>query len=741
MRKVIFMISLLVAGVTSGAQEADTLATGQKKSERNMLLNAESASTPREINIGLPESGGGAKVYVDGMAHGISLPRSQYHWAGGHMFVPKGSISLMDAVITAGEISVLLDSRTRVGGDEFSGAFTIGSSTNGLIRFDGAVSGPVKNAPGWYFSIGAYVNNDPTNVNAPNRPFVDKKQMYNVALSRRWGRSTLDAAYRFSVCNDNIDGGYSFAPFVYNGDGTISPFGNFRLGRDCYFTADDAVRYMEVRDGSIKHASLGNMDHRYLHDFSVMFNHRHDSGWNLDAKLHVLYMQPSQSAKIGLAGIDNVTDAKGFTSADGSAYSGYLQNRLVTVDNQEELDVDLRFTADRRFNPQHKLRLGAELLFSSQMHSASTFYYAHTVEANPSRLYKNGQPTWGMNMSGLFYDSYRFSVPLYALHDYTPAERLLFRTGVRLCPLYENMLHAPRFGDEEINRRVEGFNLADRNLSELRRMELPALDFAVSEHISLRLVDRLFFIAEGFCSMTSMNGAYYKSERIPTGEAMGNAFGRGGLMYDNKWMNVTALASYIASWNNARVMTVTKQIGGVSETIPWTAQYGIGTLGFTLDGNVHFGGFNMHLLGTWQDPRYKDYTNEFVFSDGSKEVIDYTGKHVTGISQWMLEIDPSYTWKNFRVWASARYYSRQYVSRTNLAYFAGHWETFAGVDWNIIEPLKLSVNFVNVLFQNGAKGSIDVADTITDASLLNDYVMAGSYIRPFTIDVMLTYKF
>ena len=263
----------------------------------------------------------------------------------------------------------------------------------------------MKNAPGWYFSVGAYVNNDPTNVNAPNRPFVDKKQIYNVALSRRWSRSTLDAAYRFSVCNDNIDGGYSFAPFVYNGDGTISPFGNFRLGRDCYFTADDAVRYMEVRDGSIKHASLGNMDHRYLHDFSVMFNHRHESGWNLDAKLHVLYMQPSQSAKIGLAGIDNVTDAKGFTSADGSAYSGYLQNRLVTVDNQEELDVDLRFTADRRFNPQHKLRLGAELLFSSQMHSASTFYYAHTVEANPSRLYKNGQSTWGMNMSGLFYDS------------------------------------------------------------------------------------------------------------------------------------------------------------------------------------------------------------------------------------------------------------------------------------------------------------------------------------------------
>ena len=316
--------------------------------------------------------------------------------------------------------------------------------------------------------------------------FVDQKQMYNMTLSRRWKNSTLDATYRFSICNDNIDNGYSFAPFVYNGDGTISAFGGFRLGKDCYFTADDAVSYMEIRDGKIKHSSLGNMDHRYLHDFSVMFNHKHHSGWDLDAKLHILYMQPSQSAKIGLAGIDKVTAEKGFTAADGAAFTGYMQNRLVTVDNQEEFDVDLRFTAQRRFDQAHRLRLGAELLYSDQMHSASTFYYAHTVEADPSRIYKGGLSTWGMNTSGLYYDSFRFSLPLYALHDYTPVDRLMLRTGVRLCPLYESMQHAPRFGDEAINRRVDGFNLADGKLAQMRHTNLPAFDFAVSEHMSLR---------------------------------------------------------------------------------------------------------------------------------------------------------------------------------------------------------------------------------------------------------------
>ena len=741
MKRLFFVFTLFAICMNLNAQEADTLVVKEKKSERNMMLNAESASAPREINIGLPEEGGGAPVYIDRLSHGSSLPRSQYHWAGGNFFITRGSVGLMEAVITDGEIAVLLDSRTRLGGDQFEGAITVGSSTNGLIRFDGALGGPIKNAKGWYYSFGAYVNNDPTNVNAPNRPFVDQKQIYNLTISKRWQNTTLDAMYRFSTCSDNVDGGYSVAPFIYNGDGTISAFNNFKIGRDCYFTEDDAVSYMDIRDGKMKYGSLGNMDRRYLHDFTVLANHKTHNGWDLDAKFHLMYMQPSMSAKISLAGIDNVDESNGFYAADGSLYKGYVQNRLVTMDNQEELDVDLLLTANKTFNSKHKLRLGLELFYSDQRNYASTFYYAHTVEANPARLFKNGASTWDMNTSGLFYTTNRFNMPVYALYDYTPVSRLLLRTGVRLRPLYQNVWTAAKLNGEEKNTRVPGFNLADENLCELHQMKLPGFDYAVSEHMNLRLVDRLFFVAEGFFSMTEKSAAYYKNATIPSTKAIGNALGRGGFTYDNKWMDLTALVSYITSWNNAKVMTVTKQINGVSETIPWTAQYGIGTLGVTLDGNVHFGGFNMHLLGTWQDPRYKNYTNEFVFSDGSKEIIDYTGNHVTGISQFMLEIDPSYTWNNLKVWASARYYSRQYVSRTNLAYFAGHWETFAGVDWKIFEPLKMSVNFVNVLGQNGAKGSIDVADTITDASELNNLVMSGSYIRPFTVEFMLTYSF
>ena len=82
------MFPLLMAGTVLCAQVADTVTVVEKKSERNMMLNAESATAPREINIGLPEGGNGAIVYVDGMKHGHGLPWSRFHWAGGNSYQP-----------------------------------------------------------------------------------------------------------------------------------------------------------------------------------------------------------------------------------------------------------------------------------------------------------------------------------------------------------------------------------------------------------------------------------------------------------------------------------------------------------------------------------------------------------------------------------------------------------------------------------------------------------------------------
>ena len=66
----------------NSVQQSDSLKTVQQGSDRNMMLNAESATVPREINIGLPDTGNGAAVYLDGSKHSFGIPEGYQHWAG-----------------------------------------------------------------------------------------------------------------------------------------------------------------------------------------------------------------------------------------------------------------------------------------------------------------------------------------------------------------------------------------------------------------------------------------------------------------------------------------------------------------------------------------------------------------------------------------------------------------------------------------------------------------------------------
>lgn len=742
MRSAFIVLVLLFGWPCQAHHAADSTSVHCGSGNLNMMLNAESATVPREINIGLPESGNGAVIMIDGMRHGQGPVRSQYHWCGGNSYLPSGSIGLIDAVITSGEICILVDSRTRTGGPSLSGAFTLGTSSNGLLRFDGYAGGPLGIKSGWYFSIGAYSNSDPSSVNAPSRRFVDNKQSFLVTVSRRWKeRFWMDFIYRFSSCGDNVGSGYSSAPFIYNGDGGISSKDGFRPGRDCYFPADDSVEYMDISTGRMAAGHLGIMDVRHIHDFIFRCTASGFHGWNFCLTFHGIYMQPGTQARISLAGIDTLQPSGGYSLPSGEPFSGPVQHRLVTVDSQWTADLDLLLTAEKRFGSSHRLRTGLEFGFASPHDYGSTFTFAHSAEANPSRLLRNGELTWGLNTGGLYYDAFRYYLPMYAIYDWTPSDRLHLRAGLRARPVYQQVTTAARLEDEPLNVRVDGFNVADGSLCSLHHLNLPGVDYAASGQADVKVCGPLHAMAEGFYSKTVKSASYYRNATLPSTAPIGNAMGRAGLTMSGRWYDMACLLSYITSWNNAGVISVTKQIGGVSETIPWTSQYGIGTLGVTLDGTARYSGFAMHLLCTWQDPRYRNYNNDFVFSDGSVSSICYTGRHVTGISQVMLELDPSYTWKNVKLWASARYYSRQYASRTNLAYFSGHWETFAGVDWNVVDGLQLSVDFVNVLAQGGVKGSIDVADTIIDPSAIEGYLMAGTYIRPFTAELMLTYRF
>ncbi|MBO4341053.1 MAG: TonB-dependent receptor [Bacteroidales bacterium] len=722
---------VLIALIATGGPGGD-------KSNRNVMLNAESASAPREINIGLP-SDGGAFITIDGFAHAHGVPTGTHHWPGSNALMPVGTIGLMESVLWLGEYGLSVDSRTRFGGDSLSGAFTGTSSNNGLIRVDAALNGPL--GKGWHFALGAYANYDPTSVNSPSRLFVDQKQVYQAALTKRWSSTeSLSFLYRFSLCNDRDGVGYSVAPFIYNGDGSIGLLNGFRLGRDCYMPADESASWMDLVSGKMQSGDMAKIDDRRLHDFMVAYNRITESGWKLEASAHLCRLEPSKELTVSLTGIDNVNAGQGFSLQGGGAYAGLIQNRLAMLYDANTLDGDIRLRAEKSFE-RHHILAGLNAIAAKQFQAASSFQFAHTVEANPVRINRGGSSTWSFNTNATYYNALKTKLNLFVSDDWRPVDNLLLRTGIRLTPLYNDIYSAVRLDGETINTRVDGFNLADPSLAKLHRFQKGGLDYVLTEHVSWRIDRRLSAMAEGYYTMTEKATSYYRNATLPSLKAIGNGLLRGGLTFEDDAIDITAIVSYITSWNNAAAVSVTKQIGGVSETQLYTAQYGIGTLGFTLDGNWHSGGFNLHARATWQDPKYKNYGNEFTFSDGSKAVLDYTGNTVTGISKLMIEFDPSYKWDNVRIWGSVRYDSRQYVSRTNLAWFSGHFETFAGADWDITSSHRLSLNLVNLFMQSGAKGSIDIADTIEDPSALTGYIMAGSYIRPFTVDVAYSYRF
>lgn len=88
-----------------------------------------------------------------------------------------------------------------------------------------------------------------------------------------------------------------------------------------------------------------------------------------------------------------------------------------------------------------------------------------------------------------------------------------------------------------------------------------------------------------------------------------------------------------------------------------------------------------------------------------------------------------------------RYFSKQYINKTNSLYFNGHWETFGSLSYALNKKIQFAANVVNFLNQNGASGSISAADLVTDPSKYKNFLMAGSHIRPFQVTLSTTINF
>lgn len=194
-------------------------------------------------------------------------------------------------------------------------------------------------------------------------------------------------------------------------------------------------------------------------------------------------------------------------------------------------------------------------------------------------------------------------------------------------------------------------------------------------------------------------------------------------------MNLVSAFTYARRTNDYSRLTVMSENPN-EDPVMVGASSGIETMGWTTDAMfTPFKGFTFHAMVTLQSPKYTGYKFE-----AFNKTYDFSGKTVTKQSKLIVELDPNYTYDRFNIWASFRYYGKQYANVGNSVYFNGRWETFAGASYKASKMLTFNVNVVNFLNQRGAQGTIPGSELITDGSQYAGTIMAGNYIRPFTVE-------
>jgi hypothetical protein len=345
-----------------------------------------------------------------------------------------------------------------------------------------------------------------------------------------------------------------------------------------------------------------------------------------------------------------------------------------------------------------------------------------------------------------YYKGHENKLALYATHDWDVTPKLNLYYGARLewQALNGENAAVKNAAGEYVGRFANysiGATAADGTVITPTKLDYNWFNYALSAAATYKLTDKFGFTGDFTYIVQHPRFENFSSATLPNTDKISVPLGRAGIYYNNSWISLTSLFSYISKTNNNSTLNL--QHGSEIMAAPLT--YDIKTWGWTTDVVAHpLKGLDIHFLFTYQEPTYKKYETSITFSDGYVGTINATGNIVAELPKVLIEFDPSYMiTKDIKVWTSFRYFSKTYANINDAYYFNGHWETFGGVNWQVNKKLGLGVSVVNFLNQTGAKGSIAGAELITkdDAKDIKNTLMTGSYLRPFTVEFTANIKF
>lgn len=734
-RKLLLPSLLAVASIfPTLSANADTLnksvialedTTKTASNDHGVMLNAKDATEPRQVEIGLPMSY--TAVSVDG------LPAVYYywpnttsnHWRGEQLLARQGLQNIATTAIKFGEIGYGVDSYMERGGEKFKGKLKYQTNTFGAQNFDLNLSG--KLAKKTYFTLSTYQNFDPGSMNLKFTNYIDRAQFYTAGLTHLFNddRGRFSVFYKYNETHP-LTALANYAPFTYDGDGKVSELKNFRMGRDSYLPVDGMMQYRNVKTGKLVTDNLYDIIKTRTHEATALLDY--DLGNNLS-----LAVKGKFSHSKGHSG-DQLTmgfyeDADATYADNGEAFHGTVQRRLSQIN--AFCVKDALFVAElQKKTASHDWAFGINELYSNIDYARSTTQYYHEVAPNPRKLIYNGVEYANLNGSTEYDKGFENKLAAYVNDTWRVSRnfRMGYGARVELFNLGVDYIGDKRFSDFHI-----GANYTDAEGNKktvgVSHHTNTGLNYAVSVSPTYNITHNFGLTGEINFLRQYRHLEAYSGTSLPYYNNRPFILGRAGIFFNSSFVNLVSAFTYARRTNDYSRLTVMSENPN-EDPVMVGASSGIETMGWTTDAMfTPFKGFTFHAMVTLQSPKYTGYKFE-----AFNKTYDFSGKTVTKQSKLIVELDPNYTYDRFNIWASFRYYGKQYANVGNSVYFNGRWETFAGASYKASKMLTFNVNVVNFLNQRGAQGTIPGSELITDGSQYAGTIMAGNYIRPFTVE-------
>lgn len=751
----------LFASTCVQAQTNKSNSEGSSKEEgnRNVMLNASSANGPREIQIGLPSAD--VNVLENGLpvTYATNPHSVNSNWRSDASLSHVGLLKISETAITTGNIGYAVNSFTQLGQEGFHGKLDYKSNHFGLQEFSLNLTGSI--GKGWYYSANMYQDFDPGTFKIKLTPYQDRTQIYKAALTKLYdkGRGEFTAIYHYSNSHPVYTFATQSAPFIYVGDGSVKEYGDFKLGTTSYLPTDNNIVYRDMRTGQLKQTTLYDASENRSSEVTLMNTYKWDNGltWKIigrydNAHGAVVYQTPMSLIKVsGNNAYNYVT-----RGIDGqlTPYTGdYVQTRMSCL-NSGDID-ELMFTSElsKKFKTS-TLRIGVNEWYYNIDYTSNTTMYDQSVPSDGSyavRLYdanKHNNYFYDFNKNASeYYKGHENKLALYITHDWDITPNLNVYYGGRIewqalngenaAVKNANGEYVGRFADYHLGATAPDGTTVIKPTS----LDYNWLNYDLTAAVTYKLTHNFGFTGDFTYIVQHPRLENFAPATLPNTDKISVPLGRAGIYYNNSWLSLTSLFSYISKTNNNSTLNLQHN----EEIMAAPLTYDIQTLGWTTDIVAHpFKGFDFHFLFTYQKPTYKKYETSVRFSDGYEGSINATGNIVAEIPQVLIEIDPSYMiTKDIKIWTSFRYFSKTYANINEAYYFNGHWETFGGVNWQVNKKLSLGCSVVNFLNQTGAKGSIAGAELITkdEAKQYDGHLMTGSYLRPFTVEFTASLRF